>query len=86
MKRIIYSKQASKTLARIPANEALRIRAKIVQYAEEPASLANNVKRLRESGYLRLRIGDWRVIFREDGVVVDVVRIAARGEAYEGEI
>lgn len=85
MKRIIYSKQASKTLARIPVNEARRIRAKIAQYAEEPAALANNVKRLRESGYLRLRIGDWRVIFREDGVVVDVVRIAARGEAYEGE-
>ena len=86
MKRIIYSKQASKTLARIPANEALQIRAKIAQYAEEPAALANNVKRLRENAYLRLRIGDWRVIFREDGVVVDVVRIAARGEAYEGEI
>lgn len=86
MKRIIYSKQASKTLARIPANEAQRIRAKIAQYAEEPAAFANNVKRLRESAYLRLRIGDWRVIFSEDGVVVDVVRIAARGEAYDGEI
>ena len=67
----------------MPANTAQRIRAKIEQYAADPASLANNVKRLRGGKEMRLRIGDWRVVFREDGVVLTVIRIAPRGEAYD---
>ncbi|QGG91293.1 type II toxin-antitoxin system RelE/ParE family toxin [Agrobacterium sp. MA01] len=86
MRDIVYSKDAIRSLNRMPANEARRIRSKVLQYAADPASLANNVKKLRDSRYHRLRIGDWRVIFREDGTVVDVVRVAARGEAYEGEL
>ncbi|AOG12497.1 type II toxin-antitoxin system RelE family toxin [Agrobacterium sp. RAC06] len=86
MRDVVYSKDAIRSLNRMPANEARRIRSKVLQYAADPASLANNVKKLRDSRYHRLRIGDWRVIFREDGTVVDVVRVAARGEAYEGEL
>lgn len=86
MREVVYSKHAIRTLNRMPANEARRIRSKVLQYAEDPASLANNVKKLRDSRYRRLRIGDWRVIFGEDGTVVDVIRVAARGEAYEGEL
>lgn len=85
MKRtVIYSKQAAKKLARMPAPEAVRIRQKITQYAEDLASLAANVKKLEGVDYLRLRVGDWRVIFREDGFIVDVIKVAARGEAYGG--
>lgn len=86
MRDVVYGKDAIRSLNRMPANEARRIRSKVLQYAADPASLANNVKKLRDSRYHRLRIGDWRVIFREDGTVVDVVRVAARGEAYEGEL
>lgn len=85
MKRtVIYSKQAAKKLGRMPASEADRIRQKIMQYAEDPASLVNNVKKLEGVEYYRLRVGDWRVIFREDGFIVDVIKVAARGEAYRG--
>ncbi|MFZ5699823.1 MULTISPECIES: type II toxin-antitoxin system RelE/ParE family toxin [Sphingomonadales] len=31
----------------------------------------------------RLRVGDWRVIFNQDMVVVHVVRVASRGSAYD---
>ena len=86
MREVVYSKHAIRTLNRMPANEARRIRSKVLQYAEDPASLANNVKKLKDSRYHRLRIGEWRVIFGEDGTVVDVIRVAARGEAYEGEL
>ncbi len=86
MREVVYSKHAIRTLNRMPANEARRIRSKVLQYAEDPASLANNVKKLKDSRYYRLRIGDWRVIFGEDGTVVDVIRVATRGEAYEGEL
>lgn len=86
MREVVYSKYAIRTLNRMPASEARRIRSKVLQYAVDPASLANNVKKLKDSRYYRLRIGDWRVIFGEDGTVVDVIRVAARGEAYEGEL
>lgn len=83
MMRITYSKDALRTLRRIPANVAATIRAKIEQYAADPASLANNVTALRgETGVFRLRVGDWRVVFTEDGIVVAVIRIAPRGSVY----
>ncbi len=83
MKRVTYSRDAEKTLRSIPSNTRRLIVGKIEQYAAEPASLANNVKALKgEPGYFRLRVGDWRVLFRKDGVVVAVTKIASRGSAY----
>jgi mRNA interferase RelE/StbE len=82
--RIIYDKQAIKALTRMPATDARRIRQKVQQYAENPASLANNVKKLQGVEYYRLRVGDWRVIFTEDGLIIDVIKIAGRGDVYKG--
>lgn len=84
MKAIFYSRDAAKTLRRMPGNVAATIRAKIEQYAQEPQTLANNVKALKGMpGTLRLRVGDWRVIFTETFEVVAIERIAPRGGAYE---
>lgn len=84
MKQIAYSRDAVKTLTRMPANTAKTIRAKIEQYAAEPTSLANNVKTLQGmEGHRRLRVGDWRVIFSETGEVIAIIKIAPRGGAYE---
>lgn len=84
MRQITYSRDAIKTLQGLPANIAARIRAKIAQYAADPKSLANNVKALQGSkGYFRLRVGDGRVIFSEDGTVILIVKVAARGSAYD---
>lgn len=85
MKKIAYSKQAIKTLSRIPANESKRIRAKIAQYAADPSSMANNVKKLQGEYYYRLRIGDWRAIFDENDVVIEVIKIGPRGDVYKGQ-
>ncbi len=84
MAEVVYSKAALKALIRLPADVSRKIRLKIQQYAADPASLANNVKALRgEPGILRLRVGDWRVLFTEEGVVIAVIRIAPRGDAYD---
>lgn len=73
-----------KTLGGLPPNTARRIREKVTQYAADPAAQANNVKALKGAkGYLRLRVGDWRVIFRDDGTVVAIVSIGARGSVYD---
>jgi mRNA interferase RelE/StbE len=83
MKEIAYSKEAQTALARMPVNEAKRIRGKIEQYAADPASQRNNVKRLKGSRYFRLRVGDWRVIFDNQGRVLVILKIGPRGSVYD---
>lgn len=84
MRTIRYTREALKTLTQIPANVAERIRLKIEQYASDPASLANNIKALKGlQGTYRLRVGDWRVIFTEDGEIIAIKKIAPRGGAYD---
>lgn len=64
-------------------NHAIRLRQKTRAFAEDPASHANNVSRLRGSGgLLRLRAGDWRVIMR-DGDRLEILHVASRGSAYK---
>lgn len=68
----------------MPANTARLIRSNIDRYAVDPSSLANNVKALKgEPGISRLRVGDWRVLFDDDGSVIAVIRIAPRGRVYD---
>lgn len=81
---VAYRKSALRALLRMPASTAGLIRSKIEQYAADPASLANNVKRLQGRDGYRLRVGDYRVIFDQDGVVMDIVEIGPRGSIYEG--
>jgi mRNA interferase RelE/StbE len=75
---------AQKTLRRIDRSTAKRIRSKVRLLASDPAALANNVKVLKGGeGLMRLRVGDWRVIYTESLVVLVVVKVAPRGSAYE---
>ena len=67
----------------MPANTAATIKAKIEQYADSPKSLANNVKKLKGREGYRLRIGDWRVIFDDDGRVIWIEEIGPRGGVYD---
>ncbi len=84
MRRVTFSKAAARTLRRLPAQTAELIVGKVELYARDPGSLAANVKMLRgTSGMLRLRVGDWRVVFTEDLEVVAVSASAARGDVYK---
>lgn len=61
-----------------------RIRSKIRLLARAPEALANNVRAMKGGGGLmRLRIGDWRVIYTEDLVVLSVLKVGPRGSAYD---
>ena len=79
MKTISYQPGVLKTLRKIPANTAKRIVAKINEYAINPAAQANSVKALKGTDAIRLRVGHWRVVMI-DGLVIDVIKIAARGD------
>jgi mRNA interferase RelE/StbE len=84
MKSIDYSREAIRSLQRMPTNISPLIRSKIEQYADDPASLANNVLKLQNRPGYRLRLGgDWRVIFIESATKVEIVAIRPRGGAYE---
>ena len=82
----ILSKAAKDLKALTPSDRARIIR-KIEQYADDPASQANNVKALQGSDLYRLRVGDYRVLFTiaaDSTVTVMLVRrVRHRREAYD---
>ncbi|MCW5719002.1 MAG: type II toxin-antitoxin system RelE/ParE family toxin [Bauldia sp.] len=81
VRELTFSREALKSLRRMPENVASTIRSKLVQYTRDPSALGNNVKALKgQVRLLRLRVGDWRVVFTDDGRVVAVSRIAPRGK------
>jgi mRNA interferase RelE/StbE len=84
--QVIYETRAIKDLKAVDTKHRERIIAKIVQYANTPEELANNVTHLTGSPFFRLRVGDYRVIFAQDdevATVMTVIRVRHRREAYD---
>jgi mRNA interferase RelE/StbE len=75
MRLITYSPLALKQLEKIDSVWVDRIRQKIRRYATDPGSLANQVKALKGSKGLRLRVSDYRVIFTADGKILFIVQV-----------
>ena len=67
----------------MPPNQRALIEAKVSLYAREPAALANNVLKLTGRAGLRMRVGDWRVIFDASETTIDVMAIGPRGSVYD---
>lgn len=80
-----YSKSARKALKAMPHNMAKLIIDKIGAMAANPFAHNNNVRKLTTHPGYRLRVGDWRVVYLiyERALLIAVVRIAPRGEAYQ---
>ena len=83
MWRLELSREATKAMLRMPRDHALRIRARLNDLVKDPYN-APNVKKLTEHPGFRLRVGDWRVVYLldQDRIVIQVIRIAPRGEVY----
>ncbi len=83
MYAIVFTRHAAKTLQRVPADRARLINDKIRTLAADPQSLAKNIAPPKGMpGCFRLRIGKWRVIYRVQREVIDVLEIVPRGGAY----
>lgn len=80
---VTYTSTALKQLSGVARKQAQLIVAKVDQYTADPASLANQVKRLTGIYMLRLRVGAYRVIFTKNGVVLMVLKIGHRSEIYD---
>ena len=81
MLEIRYADEVLRTLRRL--NKRDLIRHKIEELAADPESLRSNVTRLQDRPESRLRVQDWRVIFRIEGNILWIDKVLPRGSAYE---
>ncbi len=73
---------AEKQFAHLPAADQQRIRARLNAYAAAPEEAGHDVIMLvNRKGLMRLRVGDWRVIF-EKREAITVLKVMHRREAY----
>ena len=68
----------------MPNNIEQTVIKKIRRIATDPFAPNNNIKALRGNDVLRLRIGDWRVLYALDSEseTITVIKILPRGHAY----
>jgi mRNA interferase RelE/StbE len=78
---IRYSVSAAKALRR--CNKRKLVREKIELLAVDPLALRANVIGLSGRQEYRLRVQDWRVIFRIESEVLIIDEVAPRSSAYE---
>jgi len=81
---ITLSKNADKSLRRMPRKTALNIGKKIKELARDPHGMRNVKKLTSHPGY-RLRMGDWRIVYtiNENELLIHVIKVKTRGEAYK---
>ena len=82
MYKIIIKKKAKKFIDKLPKNERLRLAVAIEQLPN-----GEDIKKLKgekNKGLLRLRVGDYRVIYSVDNgeLIVYVIDAGNRGEIY----
>lgn len=80
MYQIIIKKKAKKFIDKLPANERRRIVAAI-----ELLPNGEDIKKLKgHDGLLRLRVGDYRIIYSVDNgkLIVYVIDVGPRGQIY----
>ena len=84
MHKLRFSKRAVKALLEMPRPNAERIRRQLKLFAEDPGRRDVDIAALKGRVGFRLRVGDMRIIFeRNDRArVIDVIRIAPRGQVY----
>ena len=78
--QIIYSKSATKALLR--SAKKLLIREKIEDLANDPLAMNANIVRLQGRPEYRLRVQDWRIIFRIEDDILWIDEIGPRGSIY----
>ncbi len=84
MYRIVFTKQAARSLQKMPREVTNLVREKLHQIALDPFASHTAVTKLQNREGYRMRVGDWRVIYdvQKEKVVILVLKVASRGEVY----
>lgn len=85
MYKLILKKEAQKKLKLLPSKERFRILNKLLELSRNPDNDNLDIKQLSGEPYLRLRVGDWRIIYLKDDVVkiIAIQKIKSRGDVYK---
>ena len=82
--QVVLERKAAKRLERINEPMKSRIIAELKKLEKAPPQ--GGIKKLQgECGAYRLRIGGYRVLFREWEMCISVYKIDVRGQAYKGD-
>lgn len=79
MFQIVYSKKAKKFLSKQNNAAQIRLISAIGKLPQE-----GDIKKLQGIDGYRLRIGDFRVLFDINGVIINIIDIGNRGQIYKG--
>ena len=82
MRTIVFTPEAAREFEALDSTVKERVEAALDQLALAPLSLRNQIKRLKGQIGLRLRVGDWRIIFQLRSDEILGLMIAHRSEAY----
>jgi mRNA-degrading endonuclease RelE of RelBE toxin-antitoxin system len=81
-KRVVFSDEARADLRAIDRETALRLLKSLSRFLETDAGNIRQLEGFHPPLY-RLRVGDWRFIFRKGGAdAIEVIRVRNRREAY----
>jgi mRNA interferase RelE/StbE len=87
MRKIAYTRQALDDLKRLDKKLSKRITSKVAFFAEQKELLPFSKVLTGHPGVLRFRVGDYRILFREDssGIlqVLLVLRVRHRKDVYD---
>jgi mRNA interferase RelE/StbE len=80
MKPIVFTASSARQWTKLSSDVRRRIDARLTEFA---ATGHGDVKRLKGRDGVRLRIGDWRVIFYEDQGTIVVAAVGHQREIYD---
>jgi mRNA interferase RelE/StbE len=80
MRPISFTAKAAREWAKLPGEVRSRIDKRLTEFA---TTGHGDVKRLKGRAGMRLRVGDWRVIFYEDQETIVVAAVGHRREIYD---
>lgn len=77
MKQITFSKSALKFLKKQNKETQTRL---LIAIKNIPNG---DIKKLQGYPYKRLRVGTYRIIFNEEGLIINIINIGNRGDIYK---
>ncbi len=80
MKAISFTPSSARQWIKLTPDIRKRIDARLNQFA---ADGSGDIKKLKGRAGARLRVGDWRVIFYEDGNSIVIAAVGHRREIYD---